>query len=173
METEAIVRKLDLKDIDQMVDMRIELQKHDKAYMEQKEILSTRSELVENTKEYLRSHLNKNLFMFGVFVDDLLVANCGVYIEEYFPCYPNPSGKIGYICNVYTRGEYRKRGYQKKALNMCLDYAKELKIIDFKLTTRNPKAVKLYKSLGFVKSKKTYALDLQPSKHYYKKYLKV
>lgn len=143
------VRKLDVLDIEQMVLLRIELQDYDLKYVKNKELIGDKDDLILQTKRYLESHLNKNLFMFGYFVGDELVANCGFYLDEHFPTYVNLNGYRGYICNVYTKEKYRGRGYQRKTFNECLNFAKKQGIISFSLSSKNEDAINMYKSFGF------------------------
>ena len=145
-----VMRKLNLADLNQMVLLRVAIQNYDLKYIQQDECFLSETTLLEKTKSYIENHLDKNLFMFGLFVGDELVANCGFYFDEHFPTYNNPTGYCGYICNVFTKEEYRGRGFQKKLLKECMEYAKSRGITNFKLSTKNENAIKLYKSIGFM-----------------------
>lgn len=93
----------------------------------------------------IKNNLNKNLFSFWCYTDNILVSICRFYIERHFPTYINDNGKIAYICNVYTKLEYRKEGYQRKAFEYCLAYAKKNRIKQFQLNSKNKIAIKFYK----------------------------
>lgn len=149
------IRKLELSDLDQILLLRMQIQNYDLKYSNS--TILNQKELEEKTLEYLKKSLNNNLFLFGYFIDDKLVANCGFYIDTHFPTYNNPSGIIGYICNVFTLEEYRNKGYQKKIFNVCFEYAKELGITNFKLDSRNENAIKMYQSFGFVNDNHIYS----------------
>lgn len=58
------------------------------------------------------------------------------------------TGKTGTALNVYTKPEYRKKGYAKKLMTMMLEDAKieGVSIIEFKATEDG---YSLYKSVGF------------------------
>lgn len=73
----------------------------------------------------------------------------------------NPSGMLGYICNVFTKEEYRSKGYQKKVFNYCFEYAKKIGITSFKLSSLNDNAINMYKKFGFKASDNTYTLKVQ------------
>lgn len=139
-----------------MVLLRAAIQNYDLKYIQQDEVLLSENALCEKTKFYIENHLDKNLFMFGLFVDNELVANCGFYLDEHLPTYNNPTGYCGYICNVFTKEEFRGKGYQRKLLKECLQYAKNLGVTNFKLSSKNQKAIRLYRSFGFVQMDNMY-----------------
>ena len=58
------------------------------------------------------------------------------------------TGKTGTVLNVYTKPEYRKKGYAKKLMNMMLEDAKaeNVSIIELKATEDG---YSLYRSIGF------------------------
>jgi predicted acetyltransferase len=58
------------------------------------------------------------------------------------------TGKIGTVLNVYTKPEYRKKGYAKKLMTMMLEDAKteRVSVIELKATEDG---YSLYKSVGF------------------------
>lgn len=144
-----VIRKLDLNDLEQMTNLRIAIQNHDLKYINKNDIVLSEDILIQKTKKYIMEHLDKNLFMFGLFINNELVANCGYYLDEHFPAYNNTNGYYGYICNVFTKEEYRGRGFQKEVFNKCLDYAKKMGITSFKLSSKNEIAINMYKSFGF------------------------
>lgn len=55
----------------------------------------------------------------------------------------------GYICDVFTLREYRKKGIQTNLIKECIKFAKENNIIELKLSSDNPNAIKIYKEQGF------------------------
>ena len=144
-----VVRKLNLDDLEQMIDLRIAIQNHDLKYLKETDVVLSEDLLIENTRKYLIEHLDKNLFMFGLFINNCLVANCGYYLDEHFPTYDNPNGCYGYICNVFTSEKYRRKGFQKEVFSECFNYAKKNGIISFKLSSKDEIAINMYKSFGF------------------------
>lgn len=156
-----VVRKLDLEDIDQMVELRVALQDYDSSFDGTELTEEKRSKFKENTIIYLKNHLNKDLYMFGMFINEELVANCGFCVDNHFPTYNNESGRVGFISNVFTKEKYRGHGYQKKIFEKCLEYANELGITRFKLSSVNEKAINMYESFGFVKSNHTYSMKVK------------
>ena len=152
------IKQLNEENIEEIIELRIDLQNYDKKYFKESEIVVNQEELKENTKVYLKNNLNKNLYLFGFYVDGILVSLCGFYLERHFPTYRNKNGQIAYICNVYTRPEYRRNGYQRKVFEYCLDYAKKNNIRKFKLDSKNEVAIKFYKEYGFEKVDNTYGV---------------
>lgn len=154
------VRKLNLDDLEQIISLRISIQKYDFNVMKQKDSVFDEKKLIQETKKYLIENLNKKIYIFGLFIDDELISNCGFYIDNHFPAFNNYNGTIGYICNVFTKEEYRHKGYQKKVFDYCLSYAKKLGITSFKLSSINEKAIKMYEAFGFKKNNTTYSLRI-------------
>ena len=141
----VLVRKLEEKDIEQIIPLRIALQKVDNLG----NLGNEENALIEKTREFLEENLNKDLFMFGTYVDNELVSICGLTILKHFPTVDDLVCTGGYVTCVYTKEEHRQKGYQKKAFEECLRYGKELGIIRYKLSTKNPIAMKMYASFGF------------------------
>ena len=105
-------------------------------------------ELYQVTKSYLEEHLNKDIFFFVEIIKNKIIATCGLQIIKYMPqCVE--SGIEGYICDVFTLKEYRKKGIQTNLMKQCIKFAKENDIIELKLSSDNPDAIRLYKNLGF------------------------
>ncbi len=143
------VKKLYKQDIEDIIPLRIALQKVDF-----KNNLGIDEEiLIDRTREFLKENLNKDLFMYGVYANKELVSICGLTIFKYFPQADDLSCKVGYITSVYTKEEYRKRGYQKRVFEKCIKLGKEIGIKRFKLSTINPIAMKMYESFGFLDDK--------------------
>ncbi len=154
-----MVEKLGINHISDIIELRIELQNNDKKYYKNSIIISE-EKLVSQTKNYIINNLNKNLFLFGYIINNRIVSICGFYLDEHFPTYANESGKIAYVCNVYTRVNYRQKGYQRKCFEYCLKYAKSKNINYFKLDSVNEIAIEFYKKYGFQKVNNMYSLKL-------------
>lgn len=65
------------------------------------------------------------------------------------------AGKEGYICNVFTLREYRKKGIQTKLIGECIKFAKEQNLEILKLSSDNTEAIYIYKKYGFENDKLT------------------
>ena len=101
------------------------------------------------TKNYLEEHLNKDIVFFIESIDNKIVATCGLQIIKYMPqCVE--SGIEGYICDVFTLKEYRRKGIQTNLIRECIKFSKKNNIIELKLSSDNPEAIKIYQGQGFV-----------------------
>lgn len=139
------VKRLGKNNIEEIIPLRIALQKVDF-----ENNLGIEEKILEDrTRKFLNENLDKELYMFGVYVDNNLVSICGLTIFKYFPQADDLSCKVGYITSVYTKDEYRRNGYQKKVFLECLKLGETLGIKRFKLSTKNPIAMKMYESVGF------------------------
>lgn len=153
------VRKLEKEDIEEIIPLRVALQKYDGLdhgnFEVDEEILG------EATRKFLRENMNQEIFMFGGFVDDELVSICGFNIIQELPNMENLTGKIAFICSVFTKEEFRGNGYQKKTFEVCMEYAKNLGMLRFELGTVNPKAIAMYQQFGFVFNKNAMKLKIK------------
>lgn len=139
------VKRLGKNNIEEIIPLRIALQKVDF-----ENNLGIEEKILEDkTREFLNENLDKDLYMFGVYVDNNLVSICGLTIFKYFPQANDLSCKVGYITSVYTKDEYRRNGYQKKVFLECLKLGETLGIKRFNLSTKNPIAMKMYENVGF------------------------
>ncbi len=156
-----VVRRLELNDLSSMINLRLGIQNYDLRYPGKDKTLIDEAELENKTRKYLEENLNDRIYIFGLFIDNELVSNVGFYLEKHFPTYTNPSGLVGYICNVYTKEKYRNKGYQKKVFNYVLNYAKNIGITKFQLSSLNEIAINMYKSFGFTKKNSVYQLEIE------------
>lgn len=102
------------------------------------------------TKDYLEEHLNRDIFFFIEIIDNKIVATWGLQVIKYMPqCVE--SGIEGYICDVFTLKEYRRKGIQTNLIKECIKFAKEKHIIELKLSSDNPEAIKIYKDQRKIK----------------------
>lgn len=70
-----------------------------------------------------------------------IIAKCGeeiagigtLHIRELPGNFKNPSGKWGYIMNMYTVPQYRRKGICKSILNLLVEEGKKLGITAFEL----------------------------------------
>ena len=139
-----IIDKASEKEISGLVELRI-------AYL--KEDLGTISEadlqrMKEVLPQYFRKHLNRDLFVYVAKEAEEILA-CAFLLVVEKPMSPAfMTGKTGTVLNVYTKPEYRKKGYAKKLMVMMLEDAKEegVSIIELKATEDG---YSLYKSVGF------------------------
>ena len=105
-------------------------------------------DLYNTTKAFLKKHLKKDLYIFLNIIDNCIASTCGVQIINYLPqC--NDNGKQGYICNVYTIYEYRKKGLQEELLSKVIEFSKKNELFKLSLVSDNEIVINLYKKFGF------------------------
>ena len=139
------IKKLNKSNIEEIIPLRIALQKVDF----ENNLGIAENILINKTRQFLKENLDNDLFMYGLYVEDELVSICGLTIFRYFPQADDLSCKVGYITCVYTKDAFRNKGYQKKVFEECINLGKELGIKRFKLSTKNPIAMKMYEQYGF------------------------
>ena len=99
-------------------------------------------------QKYLIEHLNEDMIFFIEEQENHIIATCGLQIINYMPqCVK--SGKEGYICDVFTLNEYRRKGIQTKLIGECIKFAKEQNLEILKLSSDNQEAISIYKKYGF------------------------
>ena len=139
------MRIAEKKDIEELSKLRVIQQKEDwkEEYPEGED-----KRLYEVTKKYLIEHLNEDMIFFIEEQENHIIATCGLQIINYMPqCVE--SGKEGYICDVFTLREYRRKGIQTKLIGECIKFAQEQNLEILKLSSDNPEAISIYKKYGF------------------------
>ncbi|MBB2182086.1 GNAT family N-acetyltransferase [Lachnospiraceae bacterium MD1] len=106
-------------------------------------------EFETNANAYMRKHMADDSMVSWVAVEDgKIVSTAMVCYYELLPIMLNQSGKYGYIYNVYTLPEYRKRGLASQLLNKIKEEAKERQIGQLQLRATEMGKL-LYEKLGF------------------------
>ena len=142
-------------DINELLNLRIEQQKEDwnKDYHDVDNFKS-------RTKIFLKKHINKDVFILITRLNKQIIATCGLQIFNFLPqC--NDQGKIGIICNVYTKKLYRNKGIQTSLLKQTIKLANEHHLNELLLSSNNNQAISIYQKLGFKKSNMIMRLDLK------------
>lgn len=139
-----IFEKATVQDISTLTELRI-------AYLQEDlgQIVDADLELISSSlPSYFEKHLNKDLIVY-VARDEMDIVSCAFLLIVEKPMSPSfITGKTGTVLNVYTKPEYRKKGYAKKLMIMMLEdaNAEGVSIIELKATEDG---YSLYKSVGF------------------------
>ena len=137
-----IFEKATIKDINGLTDLRL-------AYLQEDLGVITNKELIqESLPGYYEKHLNKDLMVY-VARDEEDIVSCAFLLIVEKPMSPSfMTGKTGTVLNVYTKPEYRNKGYAKKLMTMMLEdaTAQDVSVIELKSTEDG---YLLYKSVGF------------------------
>lgn len=136
--------KATIKDISVLTELRIAYLNEDLGVISDENL-----ELMKSTlPSYYTKHLNKDLMVY-VARDGEDIVSCAFLLIVEKPMSPSfITGKTGTVLNVYTKPDYRKKGYAKKLITTMLEDAKAegLSIIELKATEDG---YSLYKSVGF------------------------
>ena len=140
-----MIRKLDINDIDSYCNLRVAMLLSDKSVSYDKE------ELVLQTREYYENYINKTLFIFGYIENEEIVSVAAYEVLKRLPTPKNNNlnSDIAYVCSIYTKEEYRNKGYSKLLLNEVIKDAKKRGLTRFKLSSHNEIAIKMYEKFGF------------------------
>ncbi|MGL4737430.1 MAG: GNAT family N-acetyltransferase [Cellulosilyticaceae bacterium] len=138
------VLKLDKSHLNDFVDMRISLFRELGEVSETEDIAPLRL----STMQYFLSHIDQDLLCWAVVVDEKIVSIASLNLFSRIPYLENLSGREGYILNIYTLPDYRKRGLAGKLVNSIIDYAKENEIKRLWLNS-SEQGKSVYTSCGF------------------------
>lgn len=140
-----MIRKLDINDIDSYCNLRVAMLLSDKSVSYNKE------ELVFQTRKYYKNYINKTLFIFGYIENEEIVSVAAYEIIKRLPTpkINNLNSDIAYVCSIYTKEEFRNKGYSKLLLNEVIEDAKKRGLTRFKLSSHNEIAIKMYEKFGF------------------------
>ncbi len=95
-----------------------------------------------------------------VFDHDRFIGAGGISYYRVMPTYHNPTGRKGYIMNMYTRPAYRRKGIASRTLDLLLQDAREKGIVSVALEA-TAAGRPLYEKHGFADMKDEMALTLQ------------
>lgn len=83
------------------------------------------SELESATKGYYLSKINQDLISWGIFQKGKMVAIGSLCLFRRIPYWENVNGLEGYILNIFTSSQYRKRGYASRILEAIIAYGRK------------------------------------------------
>jgi predicted acetyltransferase len=107
---------------------------------------------------YFSKELNKNYICWYVKEEDEIAAIGGLVLRDGPGNLKNPSGRWGYIMNVYTVPNHRRKGYCSAILDRLIDTARE----------RGVTAIELHASVAGIPVYEKYGFELHPEPTYRK-----
>ncbi len=132
------------KDINMLTELRIAYLQEDLGEMTEADL-----ELIKSSLPcYYEKHINKDLLVYVARNKEDIISCAFLLIVEK-PMSPSfITGKTGTVLNVYTKPEYRNKGYAKKLMSMMLEdaAAQGVSVIELKSTEDG---YSLYKAVGF------------------------
>lgn len=103
----------------------------------------------ESRTYYLESLENGSHVAYLVYDGQQVVGAGGISFYKVMPTFHNPSGVKGYIMNMYTRPDYRRKGIAFKTLDLLMKEAKNQGIYLVTLEATDAGRL-LYQKYGFV-----------------------
>ena len=118
---ELVLKRAEVADAALLAEMRLEMRR-------ERETATCRlaeEEFYRRNLEFFRTHLADGSFIsYIAWAGDNAAACSGLSLQVHPPTYENPSGRHGYITNMYTRPEWRKRGIAKMLVDKLVEAAK-------------------------------------------------
>lgn len=106
-------------------------------------------DLMRSNEEFYRIHINNDSHIAFVAYYEGQAAGCGaVCLTEELPSPDNPTGKCGYLMNIYVRDKYRQHGIAHKIVKRLVEEAKLRNCRKIYLET-TVEGRPVYESLGF------------------------
>lgn len=123
---DILIRKATIDDIEDLVDFRMLFLKDYKDHPHDKET----EDLIEITRKYFEQELPSDGYVeFVAEKDGRIIASSGMEVRKVMPRYgPLSNGRMGYIMNMYTLPEFRRRGLGARLLQCLIDEGKKLDI---------------------------------------------
>ncbi|MDE6024970.1 MAG: GNAT family N-acetyltransferase [Lachnospiraceae bacterium] len=139
-----VVENANIEDVALLTELRLEYLKEDHGKLSQSDIEIIRRDL----PDYFKKNLNQNIFCYLIREKEEIAA-CAFLLVVEKPMSPAfITGRTGTVLNVYTKPQYRHKGYAKGIMNKLLSDAvkKNLSVVELKSTENG---YHLYQSVGF------------------------
>ncbi len=150
-------RKASAEDIDLLVETRIEVLRAANGLPDSADM----SEVEMQTREYYGKALaDETHTALLVFENDQFVGAGGISYYRVMPTVHNPTGRKGYVMNMYTRPEYRRKGIAFHTLDLLIQDAREKGIAAVSLEA-TAAGRPLYEKYGFSGMKNEMELILE------------
>ena len=140
-----VVENANIEDAAVLTELRLAYLKEDYGKLAKDDIEIIRRDL----PDYFKKHLNRNIFGYLIREKEEIAA-CAFLLVVEKPMSPAfITGRTGTVLNVYTKPQYRHKGYAKEIMNKLLSDAveKNLSVVELKSTEDG---YHLYQSVGFV-----------------------
>ena len=119
---EFVLKRAEVKDAELLTEMRLEMRRE----RETAHCLLSEEEFSRHTLDFFRTHIADGSFISYIVWDGSQAAACsGLSLQVHPPTYENPSGKHGYISNMFTRPAWRRMGIAKLLVDQLAETAKQ------------------------------------------------
>ena len=138
------IRKADINDIDILVANRIEFLND----MTVNKVILT-EEFIKSTHDYMLEHItDESMITWMAIESGVIISTVMVCYYQILPVLTNFSGKTGYILNVFTHPDYRRKGIASQLINSMIQESRERKVGKLYLSA-SEMGMLVYKKLGF------------------------
>ena len=149
-------RRATAEDAELLAQMRLEMRKERETAV----CTVSEEEFYRRNVEFFRTHIAGGDFISFLAFDGGEAAACsGMSLQVHPPTYENPSGKSGYISNMFTRPEWRHRGLAKQLVDRLVEAAREAGCAKLYLNA-SAMGRPLYEKYGFVPADGEMSFDI-------------
>lgn len=140
-----VVENANIEDVNLLTELRLEYLKEDHGKLSESDIEIIRRDL----PNYFKKNLNQNIFCYLIREKEEIAACAFLLVVEKPMSLAFITGRTGTVLNVYTKPQYRHKGYARGIMNKILSDAveKNLSVVELKSTENG---YRLYQSVGFV-----------------------
>ena len=139
---DIIYRKLEEKDLDTFISMRITQLREEGAVED--------IDLVPALKDFYHRHMADGTFVSWLALDgERIIGTSGMSFVEKPPYFGCPTGRLGLLSSMFTDPEYRRMGIAKELLHRVVEEARAYGCGAVHITASDM-GVKLYTAYGFV-----------------------
>ena len=150
-------RKAATEDIDLLVRTRIEVLRAANGLADSADM----GEVDKHSREYYENALaDETHTALLVYDRDQFIGAGGISYYRVMPTYHNPTGRKGYIMNMYTRPDYRRKGIAFHTLDLLVQDARQ-RGVDFISLEATAAGRPLYEKYGFSDMKNEMELVLR------------
>ena len=116
-----VVKRAGVGDAELLTEMRLEMRRE----RENAVCRISEADFYRRNLEFFRTGIADGSFISLIVWDGDRAAACsGLSLQAHPPTYENPTGKQGYITNMYTRPEWRRQGIAKMLVERLIETAK-------------------------------------------------
>ena len=143
---EFVLKRAEVKDAELLAEMRMEMRKE----RETADCPISEQEFHRNLLDFFRTRIADGTFISYIVWDGNQAAACsGLSIQVHPPTFENPTGRHGYITNMYTRPVWRRMGIAKLLVDRLAYAAKEAGCAQLFLNA-SPMGRSVYVRYGFL-----------------------
>ncbi len=143
---DIVLKRAEIKDAELLAEMRLEMRRERETTV----CAVTEESFFDQNRDFFRTHVADGSFIAYIAWDGDRAAACsGLSLQVHPPTYRNPTGKQGYITNIYTRPTWRRMGLAQRLMDELIEEAKRKGCAQLFLNA-SPMGRSLYEKMGFL-----------------------